>query len=201
MKKIVKVFLKTLLIIILLLLVLVIVLPIIFKPQLMEIAKNEINKNVNAKVEFADFKLNLPGRHLGPQSLAEGFIPHQSRYCGQGEQILHLPSRGVSDYEKQMYGGAVEGIELDAAVRNSQGDDDLFERFRSSVGHGNPVTETCGENLLSADHGVLELMTAAQSVKDRGLVNQLPDGFEPILAGKLLNYSPSLKTAQHSLSL
>ncbi len=59
MKKFIKVFLKSLLILILFLLVLIIVLPIIFKPRLMELAKNEINKNVNAKVEFADFKLNL----------------------------------------------------------------------------------------------------------------------------------------------
>ncbi len=59
MRKFIKVFLKTLLIIIIILLVLIIVLPIIFKPQLMELAKNEINKNVNAKVEFTDFKLNL----------------------------------------------------------------------------------------------------------------------------------------------
>ena len=59
MKKFLKVFLKSILILLLVVLVLIIVLPIVFKPQLMEIAKTEINKNVNAKIEFADFKLNL----------------------------------------------------------------------------------------------------------------------------------------------
>lgn len=59
MKKLVKIFFKTIIILIAVILVLIIVLPIIFKPQLIEIAKSEINKNVEAKVEFTDFKLNL----------------------------------------------------------------------------------------------------------------------------------------------
>lgn len=58
-----KKFLKRLIWIILILLMAfiaaAIIIPIAFKPQLMQIAKTEINKNVNAKVEFADFQVSL----------------------------------------------------------------------------------------------------------------------------------------------
>ncbi|MCB2218852.1 MAG: hypothetical protein KQI35_00550 [Bacteroidetes bacterium] len=54
-----KTFLKILGIIIVIIIVAALLLPIIFKGKLVEIAKTEINKNVNAKVEFADFSLSL----------------------------------------------------------------------------------------------------------------------------------------------
>ena len=59
MKKFIKIILKSVLIIILFLLIVIISVPILFKNQLLDKAKEEINKNVNAKVEFADFKVGL----------------------------------------------------------------------------------------------------------------------------------------------
>ncbi|UCH14076.1 MAG: AsmA family protein, partial [Bacteroidales bacterium] len=54
-----KKFLKILLIIILFLLAVLFVTPILFKGKIMEIAKEQINKNVNAKVEFDDLGLSF----------------------------------------------------------------------------------------------------------------------------------------------
>ncbi|MCB8965145.1 MAG: AsmA family protein [Bacteroidales bacterium] len=51
-----------------------IVIPIIFKPQLMEIAKTEINRSVNAKVEFSDFQVSLikgfPNLYIGLKDMS-----------------------------------------------------------------------------------------------------------------------------------
>jgi hypothetical protein len=55
MKKFIKVFL----IIILVLLAILIVTPFLFKGKIMEIAKEQINKNVNARVEFGDLGLSF----------------------------------------------------------------------------------------------------------------------------------------------
>ncbi|MCD4694784.1 MAG: hypothetical protein K8S16_00980 [Bacteroidales bacterium] len=46
-------------ILVVILIALAFVLPIIFKGKIVEIAKEEINKNVNAKVDFTDFSLSL----------------------------------------------------------------------------------------------------------------------------------------------
>ncbi|MEZ5084277.1 MAG: AsmA family protein [Bacteroidales bacterium] len=54
-----KTLFKILGIIILLLILLVILTPVLFKGKLVEIAKEEINKNVKAKVDFTDFNLSL----------------------------------------------------------------------------------------------------------------------------------------------
>lgn len=59
MKKFVKVFFVTLGIIIFLVLTAVIIVPVAFKGTIMRVVKEQINKNLNAKVEFADFRLNL----------------------------------------------------------------------------------------------------------------------------------------------
>ncbi|MBE9510191.1 MAG: AsmA family protein [Bacteroidetes bacterium] len=59
MKKLLKIILKSLLIILLILLIVIISVPYLFKNQLLDKVKEEINKNVNAKVEFADFKVGL----------------------------------------------------------------------------------------------------------------------------------------------
>jgi hypothetical protein len=55
MKKFLKIFLITLGVILLLM----IITPFLFKKQIMNIVKEQINANVNAKVEFADFRLSL----------------------------------------------------------------------------------------------------------------------------------------------
>ena len=54
-----KKFLKILLIIILAILVILIVTPIFFKGKIMEIAKEQINNNLNAKVEFSNLNLSF----------------------------------------------------------------------------------------------------------------------------------------------
>lgn len=59
MKKFFKWFLISLVAIVVILFAAAIIIPIVFKPQLMEMAKTEINKNVNAKVEFKDFKVSI----------------------------------------------------------------------------------------------------------------------------------------------
>ncbi|HQN15021.1 MAG TPA: AsmA-like C-terminal region-containing protein [Bacteroidales bacterium] len=58
-KKVVKIVFKALGIVVALLIVLAILLPIIFKKQIVEAVKTEINKSVNAKVDFADYHLSL----------------------------------------------------------------------------------------------------------------------------------------------
>ena len=59
MKKFIKWFLIIIFSIIVLIIAAAIVIPIVFKPQLLEIAKTEINKQVTAKVEFDDFKVSV----------------------------------------------------------------------------------------------------------------------------------------------
>lgn len=54
-----KRFFKVFFIILLVLFVTVLAIPLVFKSQLMELAKTEINKNVKATVDWADFKVSL----------------------------------------------------------------------------------------------------------------------------------------------
>ncbi len=69
MKKIIKWFFRILLILIGLIIVLLIVIPAFFKDEMLAKLKEEINNNVNAKVEFTDFRLSLfksfPDLNLG----------------------------------------------------------------------------------------------------------------------------------------
>ncbi|MBN2571889.1 MAG: AsmA family protein, partial [Ignavibacteriales bacterium] len=59
MKSFLKKFFKITGITVLVLIVLMILIPIFFKDEIAEIVKGEINKNINAKVEFADYGLSL----------------------------------------------------------------------------------------------------------------------------------------------
>lgn len=59
MKKVIKRSIQVLAILIVLIIAALIIVPMVFKPQLMELAKKEINNNVNAKVEFSDFQVSL----------------------------------------------------------------------------------------------------------------------------------------------
>ena len=69
MIKIIKWFFRILAILIGLIIIVLIVVPMLFKDQMLTKVKEEINKNVNAKVEFTDFKLSLiktfPNLNLG----------------------------------------------------------------------------------------------------------------------------------------
>jgi len=73
MKKFVKRTIQVLLILIVLIIAALIIVPIVFKPQLMELAKKEINNTVNAKVEFKDFQVSLikgfPNLYIGLKGL------------------------------------------------------------------------------------------------------------------------------------
>ncbi len=74
MKKIIKWFFRILVILIGLIIIVLIVVPMFFKDQMLIKVKDEINKNVNAKVEFTDFKLSLiktfPNLNLGLQEVS-----------------------------------------------------------------------------------------------------------------------------------
>lgn len=59
MKKVIKWFVRIILIFIALIIVASIVIPMVFKEEMLAKAKQEINKNVNAKVEFSDFKISF----------------------------------------------------------------------------------------------------------------------------------------------
>jgi hypothetical protein len=73
MKKLLKRTVQVLLILITLFIAALIIVPIAFKPQLMAWAKKEINRSVNAKVEFGDFKVSLikgfPNLYIGLKDL------------------------------------------------------------------------------------------------------------------------------------
>lgn len=74
MKKFIKRLAWAILILLLLFIAAAIIVPIVFKPQLMQIAKTEINKSVNAKVEFNDFQVSLikgfPNLYIGLKDLS-----------------------------------------------------------------------------------------------------------------------------------
>ena len=69
-----KKFLKILLIVFLLILALLLVIPIAFKGKILELAQEEINRNLDAKVEFADLRLslirNFPNLHVALTGLS-----------------------------------------------------------------------------------------------------------------------------------
>lgn len=74
MNKIFRITLKVLGAIVALIVVAAIVLPIIFKPQLMDVAKKEANSMLNAKVDFTDFQVSLikgfPSLYVGMKGLS-----------------------------------------------------------------------------------------------------------------------------------
>ncbi|MCK5028520.1 MAG: AsmA family protein [Bacteroidales bacterium] len=74
MKKIVKWFLRVLLILLGLIIILLIVIPKFYKDEILTKVKDEINNNVNAKVEFVDFKLSMfktfPDLNIGLHELS-----------------------------------------------------------------------------------------------------------------------------------
>ncbi len=73
MKKLLKRSIQVFLILIVLIIAALIIVPIVFKPQLMKLAKKEINNSVNAKVEFNDFQVSLikgfPNLYVGLKGL------------------------------------------------------------------------------------------------------------------------------------
>lgn len=73
MKKLLKWLVITILALIVLVLAAAIVIPIVFKPQLLELAKKEINASVKAKIDFSDFSVSIlkgfPDVYIGLKNL------------------------------------------------------------------------------------------------------------------------------------
>ncbi|HCT29612.1 MAG TPA: hypothetical protein DIW31_02510 [Bacteroidales bacterium] len=73
MKKVLKRTMQVLVVLLVLIVAALIIVPMVFKPQLMELAKKEINNSVNAKVEFSDFQVSLlkgfPNLYVGLKGL------------------------------------------------------------------------------------------------------------------------------------
>lgn len=121
MKKIIKWFLRILLIFIGLLIILLIVIPLFFKDDMLVRVKKEINNNVNAKVEFADFKLSIfktfPNLNLG---LHEVSVTGIDQF--EGDTLVYFKSFNVqvdliSAIKKNL---VVKGIVLDEPFINAK---------------------------------------------------------------------------------
>ena len=117
-----KKFFKILLIIILVLLAILIVTPILFKGKIMEIAKEQINKNVNARVEFDDLGLsfikNFPNASISLKKLSVTGIDKF-----EDDTLLKLNSFNVKvDIVSaiKMENIKVRGIVLDKPVINAR---------------------------------------------------------------------------------
>jgi uncharacterized protein involved in outer membrane biogenesis len=54
-----KIFLKILTIILVLIIAVLLAVPMVYKPEIIDLAKKELNKNVNAKIDFTDIDLSL----------------------------------------------------------------------------------------------------------------------------------------------
>ncbi|PLX20340.1 MAG: AsmA family protein, partial [Marinilabiliales bacterium] len=94
MKKIVKWFFRILAILVGILIIILIVVPMLFKDQMLTKVKEEINRNVHAKVEFTDFKLSLiksfPNLNLGLQELSV-----KGMDAFEGDTLLYFKSFNV----------------------------------------------------------------------------------------------------------
>lgn len=94
MKKVVKWFFRVLAILIGLIIIAMIVVPMLFKDQMLAKVKEEINNNVNAKVEFADFRLSLlksfPDLNLALQELSVKGVDQF-----EGDTLLYFKSFNI----------------------------------------------------------------------------------------------------------
>ncbi|MDX9697728.1 MAG: AsmA-like C-terminal region-containing protein [Bacteroidales bacterium] len=121
MKKYIKWVFKSILILIVLIIALMIIIPYFFKDEIMNKVKSEINKNVRAKVEFADFKLSLfrsfPDFNLGLYNLSVIGIDKFD-----GDTLMYFKSFNVqvdlmSALKKNVM---VKGIVLDQPLINAK---------------------------------------------------------------------------------
>jgi len=131
---------------------------------------------------FTNFQLDFASRHTGLQGLSKRFIPNQPCHGREGNEVLHLPARRIGDYKQQVYRSMIEGTKIDPLIGDAQSDNDLIDRVGGTMSHGHAPAQARREYFLPVDHGFLELVTATQSGKNGGLVNQLPDSIELILA-------------------
>ncbi|HAF27446.1 MAG TPA: hypothetical protein DCG75_00220 [Bacteroidales bacterium] len=152
MKKIIKWFLRTLLILLGLIIILMIVIPMFFKDDMLARVKKEINNNVNAKVEFADFKLSLfksfPNLNLG---LHEVMVTGIDQF--EGDTLVYFKSFNVqvnlmSAIKKNLI---VKGIVLDEPFINGIVLEDSSANWDITI-PSEEITDTIGlEEEVSAD--------------------------------------------------
>ena len=121
MKKIIKWFFRILLILIGLIIILLIVIPTFYKDEILAKVKDEINKSVNAKVEFTDFKLSMfktfPDLNIGLHELSVTGIDQF-----EGDTLVYFKSFNVqvnlmSAIKKNI---VVKGIILDKPFINGK---------------------------------------------------------------------------------
>lgn len=89
MKKGVKIGLIVLSSLVALIVLAFIVIPIVFKPQLLKIAQNELNKQLNAKVQFADLDLSLI-RHFPQASISLESLSVVNKAPFEGDTLASL---------------------------------------------------------------------------------------------------------------
>ena len=94
MRQVAKWLFRILAVVVSLLIVAAVVLPLVFKPQLMQLAKTEINKNINATVEFDNFQVSLlrgfPNLFVGLKGVSIVGSEHFA-----GDTLLSLGEFGV----------------------------------------------------------------------------------------------------------
>lgn len=108
MKKFIKIFMVVLLV----LLGLLIALPFIFKDRIIGIAKEEINKNLNAKVDFGDMDLSLLGTFPNLSFSIEN-VSVSGKDAFTGDTLLALPRMSLSlDIMSVVKGGRIEILSI-----------------------------------------------------------------------------------------
>jgi hypothetical protein len=108
MKKFIKIFTVVLLV----LLALLIALPFIFKDKIIGIAKEEINKNLNAKVDFGDMDLSLLGTFPNLSFSIEN-VSVSGKDAFTGDTLLALPRMSLSlDIMSVVKGGRIEILSI-----------------------------------------------------------------------------------------
>jgi uncharacterized protein involved in outer membrane biogenesis len=108
MKKFIKIFTVVLLV----LLGLLIALPFIFKDKIIGIAKEEINKNLNAKVDFGNMDLSLLGTFPNLSFSIEN-VSVSGKDAFTGDTLLALPRMSLSlDIMSVVKGGRIDIISI-----------------------------------------------------------------------------------------
>ncbi len=162
MKKIIKWFFRIFLILIGLIIILLILIPMLFKDEMLTKVKEEINNNVNAKVEFADFKLSIfksfPDLNLGLHEVLVTGIDHF-----EGDTLVYFKSFNVqvdlvSVIKKNV---VVKGIVLNKPFINGK----VLEDSTANWDITKPVEEIL--DTIAVEEEVVEVDTATETMDYR----------------------------------
>jgi uncharacterized protein involved in outer membrane biogenesis len=97
-------------VVVVLLIGILLALPLVFKPQLLEATKSTINKQIDAKVEFADFKLslfrNFPKATIG---LTEVVVTGKNEFSG--DTLFYAPLISAKLNWKSIFSKSEKSIE------------------------------------------------------------------------------------------